>query len=58
MRKQFEKQKMGLRINGLEERQMCIITVNDFLKVFKEDESEAFSLFGFNTDIKPCKILF
>ena len=34
-------QQMGLRINGLEERQMCIITVNDFLKVFKEDESAA-----------------
>lgn len=47
-------QQMGLRINGLEERQMCIITVNDFLKVFKEDESEAFSLFGFNKKMEMC----
>jgi len=53
-------QQMALRVNGLEKREMCIVGVNDFLKVYKDNDKEtggetkAFEMYGYDKKMEMC----
>lgn len=47
-------QQMALKVKGLEKREMCIVHVNDFLKVFKEDQNAALDYYGYNKKMEMC----
>lgn len=47
-------QRLALRVDGLQDHEMCITSTQEFLKLYKEDPKNAFDTYGYDFKMDLC----